>query len=519
MESTPSGRAVIPGSERLPLTNAVSSGPVDPAERASVTVVVRPRKPLPTIDARPERILTRDEYAREYGADPADMRAIEGFASAANLTVVASDAARRSVTVSGTLGDLSAAFGTSLETVTLDGKTFRTRSGSLSVPAEMREIVAGVFGLDERPQARTHFRRRTQRPAASADVSYTPPQVAAAYGFPTGVTGAGQTIAVIELGGGYVESDLATYFSSLGLAMPTVLSVSVDGASNAPTGSADGPDGEVMLDIEVAGSIANGATIVAYFAPNTDQGFLDAITTAIHDTTNAPSVVSISWGGPESTYTASALTNFDDALAAAAMLGVTVTVAAGDNGSSDGVTGSTANVDFPASSPHVLACGGTSLRASGTTITSETVWNDGTSGGATGGGVSDVFPVPTWQASAGVPPSVNAGAKTGRGVPDVAGDADPDTGYTTRVDGSDGVIGGTSAVAPLWAALVALANQKNNAKAGFINPALYAAGETPFRDIVSGNNGAYAARAGWDACTGLGSPIGTAIVTTIAPAG
>jgi kumamolisin len=172
-------------------------------------------------------------------------------------------------------------------------------------------------------------------------------------------------------------------------------------------------------------------------------------------------------------------------------------------------------VDFPASSPHVLGCGGTALRGSGSTISSETVWNDGPGGGATGGGVSDFFPLPSWQAAAGVPkPSVPTG---GRGVPDVAGDADPATGYIVRVDGKTMVFGGTSAVAPLWAGLIAIANQKNGKSAGFIQPAIYAKGKGAFSDITSGNNGTFQAGKGWDATTGLGSPIAPRLISVVNP--
>jgi kumamolisin len=195
-------------------------------------------------------------------------------------------------------------------------------------------------------------------------------------------------------------------------------------------------------------------------------------------------------------------------------LGVTVCVAAGDGGSSDGVTGGQPHVDFPASSPNALACGGTSLQADPSTgvISSETVWNDGSSGGATGGGVSDEFALPAWQASVGVPET--AGGSSGRGVPDVAGNADPTTGYQVYADGQAQVVGGTSAVAPLWAALISRIAQATGQRFGLIQPALYA-GITPgtdvpgFNDITSGNNGAYSAGPGWDACTGLGSPEGT----------
>jgi kumamolisin len=206
-------------------------------------------------------------------------------------------------------------------------------------------------------------------------------------------------------------------------------------------------------------------------------------------------------------------------MADAAALGVTVTVAAGDNGSSDGQSGGGSHVDFPASSPHALACGGTSLHGNPTTgvISSETVWNDGASGGATGGGVSDTFTLPSWQAAAGVPAPAGP---AGRGVPDVAGCADPATGYQVRVDGQSTVIGGTSAVAPLWAGLISRLVQSTGKPFGLIQPLLYtgvtAGAVAPgFRDITSGSNGAYAAGPGWDACTGLGCPEGSSLLTTL----
>jgi kumamolisin len=272
-----------------------------------------------------------------------------------------------------------------------------------------------------------------------------------------------------------------------------------------------------MLDIEVSGAVAPGARIVVYFAPNTDAGFVDAIAQAIHDAKYKPSVISISWGSAEINWTAQAMAALDAACQSAAALGVTITVAAGDNGSSDGVNDGKNHVDFPASSPHVLACGGTNLQGSGSSISAEVVWNaQSQGGGATGGGVSDVFPLPSWQAGANVPqPGVSTG---GRGVPDVAGDADPATGYVIRVDGQTMVIGGTSAVAPLWAGLIAVANQQNGTSAGFIQPALYAArNKTAFRDTISGDNGSFKAGPGWDACTGLGSPITPRVISAIKP--
>jgi kumamolisin len=349
-------------------------------------------------------------------------------------------------------------------------------------------------------------------PAGGGATSFTPLQLASFYDFPPG-TGQGECVGIIELGGGERQADLTTYFSSLDInAGPTVTVVSVDHAKNHPTGDPNGPDGEVMLDIEGVGAIAPQANIAVYFGPNTDAGFLDAITTAIHDTTNRPSVISISWGGPESSWTQQSMSAFDSAFQAAVAMGITVCVASGDNGSSDGANDGTNHVDFPASSPHVLACGGTSIQVSANQITNETVWNDGEQGGAGGGGESTFFPLPPWQDNLQV--TMTSGGKhalANRGVPDVCGDANPDTGWDVRVDGTDTVVGGTSAVAPLWAGLVARINSANNNQpAGFINPLLYAA-PSVLNDITQGNNGGFAASTGWDACTGLGSPIGSKI--------
>ncbi|HEX4059062.1 MAG TPA: S53 family peptidase [Galbitalea sp.] len=291
---------------------------------------------------------------------------------------------------------------------------------------------------------------------------------------------------------------------------PQVDAVGVDGATNVPGTDPSGADGEVLLDIEVAGALAPAARFLVYFAPNTDDGFVDAVATAAH-ATPAPTTMSISWGQSEDQWSDQARTALDDALLDAVALGVTVTAAAGDNGSSDGATDSSNHADFPASSPHALACGGTSLHSTGDTITSETVWNDGATGGATGGGVSDVFELPDWQEGVGVPTENGSG---GRGVPDVAGNADPETGYEVLVDGSRAVYGGTSAVAPLWAALIARLAQANGAPFGLMQPTLYTV-KSGFRDITSGSNGAFAARAGWDACTGLGSPNGTVLLAAL----
>jgi kumamolisin len=372
------------------------------------------------------------------------------------------------------------------------------------LPDELDGVVQAVLGLDNRPQALPHFRTRPGNALvpSAAQPSFTPIDLAKMYNFPNG-TGEGQRIAIIELGGGYRHADLDEYFGGLNpkIAVPKVSAVTVDGGMNHPTGDVRGPDGEVMLDIEIAGAIAPEAEIVVYFAPNTDAGFIDAVTTAIHDTTKKPSVISISWGAPESKWSGQAMRALDEAFQAAAAMGITVCVASGDNGSSDGVPDGKDHVDFPASSPYVLGCGGTKVQAANRTIQSETVWS------GSGGGVSAVFPVPDWQkgkqvtkAHGAIPPS----DLVWRGVPDVAGDADPATGYNVRVDGINTVFGGTSAVAPLWAGLIARMNAIKGSPLGYVNLLLYR--NATLYDISVGNNGDFSASAGWDACTGLGTP-------------
>jgi kumamolisin len=370
------------------------------------------------------------------------------FATEYNLSVVRESAARRSVILAGTVANFNQAFGVSLETYAYPNGTYPGLTGPVQVPVELATVVEGVFGLDNRPVAKRH----SSSPHAAADGPrpFTAEELGKIYNFPQGSDGSGQTIGIIELGGGYRPSDLDAYFSNLGLPTPTVIPVSVDGGTNAPS-SANSDDAEVVRDIQVAGAAAPGAKFVVYFAPNdaASNGFLDAVTKAIHDTENNPSIISISWGGPEDTSTTNFQVQFDKALQAAALLGITVCVAAGDNGAADvgpKAWDGKAHVDFPSASPFALSCGGTRL------ITEN----------------------------------------------------------------------GASAVAPLWAALIALINQKLKGRIGFVNPQLYAlpAGSGAFHDVSMGNNRVsfqqfknvgYDAAPGWDAASGLGSPDGTAL--------
>ena len=265
----------------------------------------------------------------------------------------------------------------SLKTYAYPRGTYRGRTGSVQIPAELAPVIEGVFGLDNRPVAKRHSPQA--HAATDGARPFTGAELAQIYNFPAGFDGTGQTIGIIELGGGYQPSDLTTYFSGLGLATPTVIPVSVDGGTNAPT-TAHSSDAEVALDIQVAGAAAPGARIVVYFAPNdaASNGFLDAITKAVHDTENSPSVISISWGARESIPTTSFQTQFDSALQAAALLGITVCIAAGDDGAADEGPkkwDGKAHVDFPSASPFALSCGGTRLITANGMITAESVWN------------------------------------------------------------------------------------------------------------------------------------------------
>jgi kumamolisin len=538
MESImPSQPSSIPvrGSERAALPTAHVVGPAASDERLEVTLRVRPRAQLHASASEAQSLrppgersyLSREQLASAHGAAPEDIAKVEAFAQSHGLQVVLASAARRCVIVSGTVAALESAFAVKLQQYRFDGGSYRGRVGPVFVSPEIGDVVEGVFGLDDRPQAIAHFKRsahavRAEDGAAphAGGASFTPPQLAKLYNYPGDTDGTGQCIGIVEFGGAIRAADIRAYFKELGLPAPHVNTVLVDHAHM----RSDDADAEVMLDIEVAAAIAPKAQIVVYFAPNTSQGFIDAFTHAIHDTVHKPSVISVSWGGPEKDWSAQIKTQLDQVFQDAAALGVTICAASGDAGSSDENPDALASIgltpdglshaDFPASSPFALACGGTKLVASASAITSETVWNEDPVRSATGGGISDFFDVPGYQAAANIPVSANPGGRKGRGVPDIAADADPATGYLVRVHGQDAVIGGTSAVAPLMAGLVALLNHKLGHPVGFLNPLLYrTAGIT--RDITQGNNGAYAAGKGWDACTGLGVPDGAKLLDAL----
>jgi len=531
----------LPGSRRVPLPKSRPAGPVNLKQLASLTLRIRSKGDMEALRKRvyeqadlppaQRQYLTREELEAQHCADPADMEAIEQVAQQHDLRVAYRSDAERSIVLEGELGNLLDAFPADVQMYHHASGTYRGRQGEIHIPEHLNGIITGIFGYDTRPKHRSPHNRRllgAAGPGGQNGVAAT--DFAKRYNFPTqfqgaALDGAGQTIAIIELGGGFRTSDLNAFFNEIKASVPNVVSVSVDHAKNAPS-TPDSADGEVMLDIEVAGAVAPKARFAIYFAPNNgDQGFIDAISTAVHDKQRNPSVISISWGGPEDATDQQGINNFHELFTEAAAMGVTICVAAGDHGTADLDASSwdgKIHVDHPSVDDLVLSCGGTQID-SGTDV----VWNDGTpfetsvpggGGWATGGGISVIFPVPAYQANANLPVSLDTG-KPGRGVPDIAMSA---TNYFTRVDSSEGASGGTSAVAPLMAALVVLLNQAAKKNVGFLNPLLYAnVAHGVARDVTKGTNAikntakGYDAGPGWDACTGLGTPDGTAILNVL----
>lgn len=503
LEPTRTNRVVIRGSERVANPQAIVVGDIDPGERIAVTVRLRPDRAIPDSYAGQ----TRDAFEQQHGARSEDVAGVGTFATDYGLAVDAVDTAARTVALSGTATQMHAAFGVDLVQYRSAQETYRGRVGAITLPADLAAAVSSVTGLDDRTTSESH---RDVAPSALAATGYTPLDVAKAYNFPAG-DGTGEHIAVISLGGRYDDKVQAAYLKTLDVAHAAFNVVNVDGGADRP--SDPGPTGENMLDAEMIGALVPNADKTMYIAPNSDRGFLDAISTALHDK-HHNSVISISWGGPEARFTPLAVRAFNELFKEARAMGVNVFAAAGDNGATDGLDDGELHVDFPSSSPGVIANGGTKLTlgADGS-IAKETVWNElAHQRGATGGGISEVNAKPP--AQAGLPIA-------GRGVPDIAGDADPATGFKLFVPaGTPGkvaveLVGGTSAVAPLYAALAARLEQNLGRPLGDLQQALYAAPADAFHDVTIGNNGGYRATPGWDAATGRGSVDGAALLAVL----
>ena len=494
--------------------------------------------------------LSREEFSKRFSSSDEDIALVCEFAEHYNFTVDKSHADSATITLTGTIGSFNNAFSTTLNEITNSKKTYRSHSGQLSIPAELKDIILHISGHDNYFEGalRPMFNGLPldengnildeMRPAAAiaGSVGLTPVQVAQAYNFPNS-DGYGQTVAILQFGGGYTQDNLTSSFTNQGFTIPDISNVYVQGATNNP---ADGASAEVMLDSFVVGVVAPKAKQVIYFGPNNNAFLADVFNAALYDVVNTPSVISVSWGYIEDgwlLFYSGYIAGINDVLASAAVLGITITNSSGDYGSIPFDYGSAyANtVSMIASSPYVLGCGGTSLLLYANNVTkTEVVWNH--DGGGTGGGKSKLWGTPTYQQgrrirnwttvtgalqtlnTAGVSSTTSSANNINvRGVPDVAGNADSSTGYTFYYGSTNSGIqaGGTSAVSPLWAGLIARLNQLSGKRMGFMNPMLYINTHV-FRDITSGNNVVlygvgYGANTGWDACTGLGTPKGNAL--------
>lgn len=481
------------------------------------------------------RYLSRAELAQAYGARATDLTSIKRLAHDHHLTVSQRSAGERAIVLTGRVGILLRAFPTDLQMFHHALGIYRGRRGDIHVPREYADIITGVFGYDTR---RTHKSRHYRHPRLAAGhggkLDVSPVGFARQYSFPThykgqALDGAGQCVGIIELGGGFSRVELKKYFKEIGVRLPHITSVPVDGATNHPT--KDGEDDvEVMTDVEIVGAVAPAARLAVYFgrsiSTSSHQGLFNALRAAIHDPDRSPNVVTTSWGVNEDDLTSSWIDAYHELFLEAAALGITVCASTGDHGTAanSDVTDwhHRHHLSHPATDPLVLACGGTQKSRG-----KEVVWNDGlafdagttANGWASGGGISDRIKLPDYQRAAKIPRSIFTG-KRGRGIPDIAMSAE---NYFLRWHNlevhPDLLNGGTSCVAPMMAGLVARLNQAKRKNVGFLNRFLYAnATKGIVKDITRGNNGiaktikGYKARRGWDACTGLGTPVGAEIL-------
>jgi kumamolisin len=535
----PHGYQSIIGTEHAHPNSHKAINPSAPGDLVTATIMLHRRTDgtkLRGVDdfkagsPAPRERMSRTEFAARHGADPNEIEEVEAFAKSNGLEVIESHAARRSVVVRGSVAAIEKAFAVDLYDYDSPRGKYRGHAGSANLPGALAGKVEAVIGLDNRPVPAQHYSTALRQDPSDPPNTQplTPQQVAQLYNFPAG-NGAGQTIGIYEMqtqagNAGYTVQDLTDTMAAFGggLKTPQPIDVPVDGVANSGVS-----DGETGLDITVASAIAQGAQIAVYFTGGDTQSILHALQTMIHPSAGdpEPSILSISYGWGPDDATADSFSDqdynqLDQLFQDAANLSITVLVSSGDSGAFI-ASNTQAQTSYPASEPWVIACGGTTIGNLNANAFDEYVWNDtGAAGpGATGGGISARFPPPTYQANAGLP-NRNGTNQPGRGVPDIAGNASENSGYMQFINGQSEAVGGTSAVAPLYAGLIALINSNLGAPVGFINPSLYSMGAGVFRDISGppgpANNSlqgvtGYPASPGWNACTGLGSVNGAAL--------
>lgn len=535
------GRIEIRGSYRPPVPGSRRVGTPDADEVITVTVTVRGPAP-PGADAHPAPALSRSRFEALYGARQDDLDQVSDVLGGRGMTVLDTSRLTRSLRVEGPITAMEGTFGVDLGRYrTSGGEEFRGRAGAVTLPPALSEIVTGVFGLDLRRVAE----RKSAPPSDGADdTAVTPPDLERLYRFPAG-DASGRRVAIAEFGGGYFPDDATQFCLMHGRPdpVPTLSVIPVGYQPLTLEALKKLPESELirqavlaaecMLDIEIVAALCPGAEIAVYYAPFTEAGWIDLLGRVVSD---PPSVaLSVSWGMREDAAHGLSQAGLDAIslrLATAAALGVTVCVASGDDGSGDNAKDDSVHVAFPAASPFVLGVGGTMLSGG-----KEVAWREGpgtrfapdgsaTNGGASGGGISTIFPRPKWQDVRVEPPV--ARDFDGRIVPDVSAIASV-RGYNMIFNGQPVRSGGTSAAAPVWASLITRATAAAGGSQRFLTPVLYGPareagplGRAVCNDITAGTNVSepqpgvgYSAQPGYDAVTGWGTPDGVALVESL----
>ncbi|WFU07380.1 S53 family peptidase (plasmid) [Rhizobium sp. CB3171] len=493
-------------------------GELDADATLRLTIYFRRRSPalpigsaedLARLQPRLSRTVLERQRARTHKRAAAR---ISGFLRDRGIVVQTIDYTSRKMEIEAPAHVLTQLFQADIRLYSDGEHTFRARTGSLSIPRPIAPWVRAVVGFDQRPLPTT-----SSVLTGDGTDSLWPTNVAELYGVPLDHDLSRQCVGIVALGGGYLADDLRAALSAMGRTLPEIVEVHLNGATGV-FGADARADEEIALDLQVLAALVPAARIVIYFAENSQQALSDALDKAVHDSVNDPRVISVSWGAAEVHWTAPRREVLNAILCDAVRLGVSVVAAAGDDLATCNEPDGKAHVWFPASSPYVLSCGGTSIKLQDNAIAQEAVWNTGIAG--TGGGVSEVFPVPAYQAHTQIPLSVSTGLP-GRGVPDVSALASETPGYRIIVEGTERNLGGTSAATPLWAGCLAITDSLRAQSIGFAVPALYAQPRA-MRSVLEGDNFrngiGYKAGAGWSACAGLGTPIGTNVIEILTAA-
>jgi kumamolisin len=513
---------VLQGSNAIFAAGAVRIGDLGRASTVDVTLRLRTgrRQRAPTTGITAPAVIDPLQHAMLNGASDADISTVVSFARKARLKVVATDAARRTIVLRGAAAAFAKAFTVRPGLFEKGGVTRRSYSGPVALNPMLAEVVQAVIGLEDARAVQTFFQRGA---ATTSLTAMTPAALSTAYGFPPQSDGDAPSIAVIGFASEVPTDEVEAYARAMDSPPPSINAVKVSGPGEPDAASADDRDGLSMM-LQVLSALVPKARLTAYLTAPTERGCVEALLAAVH-AAKAHDVICLGWGMAEERFTGPTIRTMDSIFRDAAALGITVCAAAGDSGSAMERGSDLAGVQFPAASPYVLACGGTTLRL-GLVRWSESVWNEGPQGAAGGGGVSALAAIPPWQVASHPPLSVRT-HRAGRGVPDVAAHAARKPGVACRIGDKLTACGGTALSTALWTALLArirqtMAAHGHDARIGMVAPTLYRlASFGLFNSPPMGSNeptghvGGYSARLAWDPCTGLGTPHGKALLAAL----